>query len=196
VLRTADAVATNSRETADLIADLGAEAEVVPPGIDLGRFGPTPRPAERRVLYLGGALPHKGVEVGRRLADTALGPGIREVDPAEIPALLAAHDVLLVPSLAEPFGIVAAEGIASGRWVVAAAVGGLREIVIDGENGTLVADGDYAAALAAVPDYDPFAVAATAERYGMERHWAGMAAIWERVRLGRERGRGRGASAG
>jgi glycosyltransferase involved in cell wall biosynthesis len=104
------------------------------------------------------------------------------VDPAEIPALMAAHDVVLVPSVAEPYGVVAAEAIAAGRWVVAAAVGGLVEVVTDGVNGTLVADGGYEAALAAVPDYDPDAVAATAARFGIEHHRAAMGAVWERVR--------------
>jgi glycosyltransferase involved in cell wall biosynthesis len=85
---------------------------------------------------------------------------------------------------------VAAEAIASGRWVVASAVGGLPSIVTDGVNGTLVADGEFAAALAAVPEYDPAAVAATADRFGVERHRMGMAATWQRV-LAR---RGRGAS--
>ena len=63
--------------------------------------------------------------------------------------------MVLVPSVAEPFGLVALEAIAAGRWVVASAVGGLRDIVIDGVNGSLVGDGDFDAALAAVPDYDP-----------------------------------------
>ena len=109
VLRGAAAVVTNSAETAALVAVLGARAEVIPPGIELSRFAASPRPLQRRVLYLGGDLAHKGVDVARQLADTLIGPGIREVDPAEIPGLLAAHDVLLVPSLAEPFGLVAAE---------------------------------------------------------------------------------------
>ena len=38
---------------------------------------------------------------------------------------------------------------------------GLREIVVNGVNGTLVDDGDFAGALARVPDYDPHAVART-----------------------------------
>jgi glycosyltransferase involved in cell wall biosynthesis len=177
----ADAVVTNSAETAARVRELGAEAAIVPPGIDLGRFTPTARPRRGRVLYLGGTAPHKGPEVGRRLADTAVGPGLREVAPTEVPALMAAHDVVLVPSTAEPFGVVAAEAIASGRWVVAAAVGGLPDIVTDGVSGTLVRDGDYERALAAVPDYDPAAVAATAERFAVERHWAGMARVWEEV---------------
>ncbi len=126
VLRGADRVVANSNETAERIHRFGVEAEVIPPGIDLARFSPTPRPPRpRRVLYLGGDIPHKGVEVARQLADTLVGPGLREVDPSEVPALMAAHDVVLVPSLEEAYGVVAAEAIASGRWVVARAVGGL-----------------------------------------------------------------------
>jgi D-inositol-3-phosphate glycosyltransferase len=87
-----------------------------------------------------------------------------------------------VPSRAEGFGLVAAEAIASGRWVVARAVGGLREIVEPGVSGTLVEDDDeFAAALASVPDYDPRQVAARAARFDVERHRAGMASVWERV---------------
>jgi D-inositol-3-phosphate glycosyltransferase len=190
VLSGADSVVTNSAETAALVERLGVPAEVVAPGIDLSRFRVAPRlPAgERRVLYLGGALAHKGVDVARGLADTLLGPGLREVAPEEIPALLAAHDVLLVPSREEPFGLVAAEAAAAGRWVVARRVGGLVEVVRDGETGTLVdRDDEFAAALSRVPEYDPAAIAATAERFTLDRYRAGMAAVWERVRGVRRR---------
>ena len=187
VIRAADAVVTNSAGTAAIVRALGADATVIPPGIDLSRFAPSPRPAERRVLYLGGDVAHKGVDVARRLADTLVGPGIREVPPGEIPALLAAHDVLLVPSREEPFGLVAAEAIASGRWVVARAVGGLRDIVIDGENGFLVEnEEDLAAALKDVPDYDPASVAATAQRFSLSAHQGGIAATWAWVRAARD----------
>ncbi|MBX6390233.1 MAG: glycosyltransferase family 4 protein [Frankia sp.] len=47
-------------------------------------------------------------------------------------------DVLVVPSRNEPFGTVALEGMAHGLPVVAAAVAGLREIVVDGVTGRLV----------------------------------------------------------
>ena len=181
VVRRADAVVTNSVQTAAWVRALGRDPEIVPPGIDRSRFVVAQRPAERRVLYLGGTTAGKGLEVARGLADTLLGPGISEIAPADVPALLAAHDVLLVPSDDEGFGLVAAEAIAAGRWVVARAVGGLRDVITDGVNGTLVDDGDFAAALAAVPDYDPTAVAATAERFDVERHRAGMAAIWARL---------------
>ena len=50
----------------------------------------------------------------------------------------AASDIVLVPSRLEPFGNVAAEGSAWGRPVIAAAVGGLPEIVEDGVTGSLV----------------------------------------------------------
>lgn len=181
VVRRADAVVTNSIQTAAWIRSLGRDPEIVPPGIDRGRFAVEPRPAERRVVYLGGATPGKGLEVARGLADTLLGPGLLEVAPAEVPKVLAAHDVVLMPSDDEGFGLVAAEAIAAGRWVVARSVGGLRDVITDGVNGTLVEDGDFAAALAAVPDYDPATVAATAERFDVERYRSGMNAIWRRV---------------
>jgi glycosyltransferase involved in cell wall biosynthesis len=133
------------------------------------------------VLYLGGDDPRKGYEVAARLADTLVGPGLEELEPERIPALIAAHDVVLVPSLAEPFGLVAVEAIASGRWVVANAVGGLPGIVIDGVNGTLVHDGDFAGALARVPDYDPAVVARTAERFSLESWQAALDGIWTAV---------------
>jgi glycosyltransferase involved in cell wall biosynthesis len=181
VVRGADEVVTNSRETADLVEQLGALARVIPPGVDLSRFTPHPRPAQRRVLYLGGDVPHKGVEVARKLADTLVGPGIREVDPNDIPALMSEHSVVLVPSRAESFGLVAVEAIASGRWVVASAVGGLPDIVSEGRTGSLVSDGDYASALARVPDYDPGTVASTADRFSIEEHRRRMAETWTDV---------------
>jgi glycosyltransferase involved in cell wall biosynthesis len=181
VARRADRLVTNSEDTAGHLRELGGRPLVVPPGVDLERFAPSPRPRERRVLYLGGRNSRKGYEVALALADTLVGPWLRDLDPAEIPALIAAHDVVLVPSVAEPFGLVAVEAIASGRWVVASAVGGLRDIVQDGINGTHVTDGDFAGALARVPDYDPFAIAPTVERYSLAAWQAAMARIWDEV---------------
>ena len=181
VVRGADQVVANSTDTAAHVRELGAAAVVVPPGVDLARFSVRPRPADHRVLYLGGSTPGKGLETARGLADTLLGPGIREVDPAEIPELMASHDVVLVPSLAEGFGLVAAEAIAAGRWVVARATSGLREVVSDGINGTLVADDDFAGALSHVPDYDPTILASTATRFSLEEHRRRIAQVWAAV---------------
>ena len=190
VARSADRLVTNSEATAQALRGLGGSPQVVPPGVDLGRFHPTPRPAEKRVLYLGGRNRRKGYEIAAELADTLVGPWLRDVEPAEVPALIAAHDVVLVPSRAEPFGLVAVEAIASGRWVVASAVGGLGEIVQDGVNGALVSDGDFAGALARVPDYDPHAVARTVERFSLERWQASLAAIWDELATEERPGRG------
>jgi glycosyltransferase involved in cell wall biosynthesis len=181
VARRADRLLTNSEDTAGNLRQLGARPVVVPPGVDLARFAPSPRPAERRVLYLGGRNSSKGYEIATGLADTLVGPWLRDLDPAEIPALIAAHDVVLMPSRAEAFGLVAVEAIASGRWVVASAVGGLADIVMDGVNGTLVTDGDFATALAGVPDYDPFAIAPTVERYSLAAWQEAMARLWDEV---------------
>ena len=181
VVRGATAVIATSADTAEHVSRLGRQAEVIPPGVALDRFRPSPRPSRRRVLYLGGEDPGKGVDVARALADTMVGPGLHEVDPGEIPDLIAAHDIVLVPSREEGYGLVAAEAIASGRWVVASAVGGLADVVSDGVNGSLVADGTFAEAIAAVPDYDPMAVAATADRFDITRQRAAMRRVWDRV---------------
>ncbi len=60
-------------------------------------------------------------------------------DALEITALM---DILVHPSLSEGFGLAVLEGMALGKPVVASRVGGLREAIIDGENGFLVAPGD------------------------------------------------------
>ena len=68
-----------------------------------------------------------------------------------------AADVCVVPSRSESFGLVALEAAACGVPVVAADVGGLREIVADGRTGILVAGPDpasFAGAIRAVLD-DP-----------------------------------------
>lgn len=67
-----------------------------------------------------------------------------------VTALRRQASVCVMPSRWESFGYVAAEGLAAGRPVVASDVGGLREVVDDGETGFLVGieDADaWAAAL-------------------------------------------------
>lgn len=64
--------------------------------------------------------------------------------------LLAASSVIVVPSLSEAFGLTAAEALALGVPVVASAVGGLPDIVVDGQTGLLVPASDAEAIAAAV----------------------------------------------
>jgi glycosyltransferase involved in cell wall biosynthesis len=58
--------------------------------------------------------------------------------------------VVAVPSLREGFGVACAEAMAHGRPVVASAVGGLLDLVVDGETGLLVPPGDVPALRAAL----------------------------------------------
>ena len=64
------------------------------------------------------------------------------IPDSELPKLIASADVLVVPSIYEPFGIVALEGMAAGTPVVAANVGGLAEIIEHEKTGVLVYPGN------------------------------------------------------
>lgn len=69
---------------------------------------------------------------------------------AETGSLFRQADVFLLPSEQESFGLAALEALASGVPVVASRVGGLPEVVRDGETGLLVRPHDPAALAAAV----------------------------------------------
>ena len=89
--------------------------------------------------------------------------------------------VVACPSHREGYGVVCAEAMAHGRPVVASAVGGLRDLVVDGETGLLVPPGDVGGA--------PRRPRAAARRRGAPRAASGTAArerarellSWERA---------------
>jgi starch synthase len=60
------------------------------------------------------------------------------VTKEEIIQLYSHADVFCCPSIYEPFGIINIEAMACDTAVVASAVGGIKEVVIDGETGILV----------------------------------------------------------
>ncbi|HML20749.1 MAG TPA: glycosyltransferase family 4 protein [Aggregatilinea sp.] len=75
----------------------------------------------------------------------------------DIPAVLAASDVFVLPSFSEGLPLSLLEAMAANKPVVASRVGGIPEVVTDGETGLLIEPGDVpglAAALASLMD-DP-----------------------------------------
>lgn len=98
---------------------------------------------------------------------------------SDVPRLLAAIDLVLMPSRSEGLGLAAIEAVAAGRPVIAFAVGGLPEVVVDGVNGRLVRTGDHQAFASAVVETlrDPAqrlsyarGAASSAQRFGVEAH--------------------------
>jgi len=84
-------------------------------------------------------------------ASPALAGRVIFVGPVSDPApLYRAADFAVVPSHWESFGLSAAEAMSSGLAVVASAVGGLKDYIVDGTNGLLVPAQDPAALSSAI----------------------------------------------
>jgi len=114
-------------------------------GVDVALECLAALPEAATLLVVGGPSgPDGPLEVGRlRARADALGIAdrVRWIDPQPheaLPAWYRAADVCLVPSRTESFGLVALEAAACGTPVVAADVGGLRSLIVDGETGFLV----------------------------------------------------------
>ncbi len=68
------------------------------------------------------------------LSDKACFLGYRE----DVPRILSAIDIFVLPSRSEGFGLTNLEAMAAGKPVVSTGVGGIPEVVKDGETGYLV----------------------------------------------------------
>ena len=122
------------------------------------------RPAE--LLFIGRPVPEKGLAdllaalsrlrhldwhltvIGERPSDidiTMFEPAVTWlgcVTNREVARIMSAHDVLIVPSHYETFGVVALEGLASAMLVIASRTGGLKTLVQDRETGFHFRPGD------------------------------------------------------
>jgi N-acetyl-alpha-D-glucosaminyl L-malate synthase BshA len=85
----------------------------------------------------------------QRIEDLVASLGLRDHvrflgERGDLIATLQHSDLFLLPSQTESFGLAALEAMACGVPVVASDVGGVSEVVIDGETGFLSAAGDVA----------------------------------------------------
>jgi glycogen synthase len=110
----------------------------------------------------------------------------------QLPALMAASDALVVPSIYEPFGMVALEGASAGAPLAVASTGGLAEIVQPGETGVTFPAKDpdaLASSVGALLGDEPLArrvarraKAMVGERYGWSTVAARTAEVYNRAR--------------
>ncbi len=102
-------------------------------------------------LIIGGG--RREAEMRQMAADLGLGGRVHFLGQRQdIPNLLAALDIFVLPSHSEGVSLALLEAMAAGLPVVASNVGGLPEVVTDGENGLLI------------PPKDPQALSQALER--------------------------------
>ena len=208
-----DAFITMSRYVADRLRRVyGRESEIVPPPVDVDRFlSLESRPGDyylaigrfeaykrfdlaidacRRLgvhlRVVGGGV--DAPELRRRAGGDARIQLLGELSDAGVDAQIAGCRALLFPG-EEDFGLTAVEAQAAGKPVIAYAIGGARETVIDGRTGTFFDDLSVDSLASALerfdPDnYDPAVCRASARRFGpaafrerfketVERLWRG-----------------------
>jgi glycosyltransferase involved in cell wall biosynthesis len=163
VLADARLVIAASTALAESARNLGAQnVRVIPSGVDLpAEVGAEAEPPE--VLYAGRLSAEKGVlelveaTRGMKLVVAGDGPLRPRVPGAlgfvahdELERLYARAAVVACPSRREGFGVTCLEAMAHARPVVATDVGGLRDLVVDGETGLVVPPRDRGALRAAL----------------------------------------------
>src|SRR5687767_10323058 len=187
----------------------GRGSQIVPPPVDVARFLDLPLRDEGYFLAIGRFEAYKrfdlAIEACRRLGVPLklVGGGVDEpelrrlargaphvellgeVSDAAVADLLAGCRALLFPG-EEDFGLTAVEAQAAGKPVIAYAVGGARETVLEGETGAYFADLTVESLVGAIErfeptDYRPEACRANARRFGPERFRARLKETVERL---------------
>ncbi|PVZ08269.1 glycosyltransferase [Actinomycetospora cinnamomea] len=164
-------------------------------GVDtvIGALGRLPDDVE---LVVAGGPPAAGLDDDpevARLRDRARAEGVADrvvfvgaVGQDALPALYRSADVVACVPTYEPFGLVPLEAMGCARPVVAAAVGGLADTVVDGVTGHHVPAGDPAAVAAALEALRADPARARAQgRAGRRRAVAEYG--WDRVAAAHER---------
>jgi len=161
-LRNCRAVVVYNEMTRRLFAGFNENVFVVPGGVEAGKYTVCNKPESRpMVVLMTGRVedPVKGLDCLvraavrlRRLRDDFevwvtrsdwpdAPPGFKAtgwLTPEALRDLYGQADICIVPSIwDEPFGMAAVEAMVAGRPVCASRVGGLQEIVVDGETGFL-----------------------------------------------------------
>ena len=178
-LAASDELAHWSRQLCD------RDVQILPMPLDFDRLPtPSPVPSDGYVLGVGRLVPEKGFDVlidavgtleeSSRPQVVVIGNGPERevlvkkaaqagvdlhlpgaVSPTELGHWYQRSRIVAVPSIREGFGLVAAEAAAAGRAVVASAVGGIPEVVVDGLSGILVRPGNVEDLAAALQSVDP-----------------------------------------
>jgi glycosyltransferase involved in cell wall biosynthesis len=151
IVRRARIVIAVSAPLADAARACGArDVRVIPNGIHVpAQTGEGDNPPQ--ILYAGRLSPEKGIEelvaacAGLDLVVAGDGPlralvphTLGFLSPDELADRYRRAAVVVCPSRSEGFGVVCAEAMAHGKAVVAAAIGGLNELVSHGRTGLLV----------------------------------------------------------
>ncbi len=127
-------------------------------------------------------------ELARGLTNVRL--DFRFIPDAEIATYFAAADVVLAPYRVEAQSGVALTAFHFARPVIASTVGGLPEIIVEGENGMLIPPEDPAALARAVDAFftavDREAMERGAARAGGRYSWEEYASVFRRLLAGKE----------
>jgi glycosyltransferase involved in cell wall biosynthesis len=166
-----------SHFSAGIFPELAGKVDVIYGGVDINRFFPVPVDRQRKIVFVGRILPHKGIDIlikalpsnlplhiyGRAYDEQYLGELKRLSQGKEVNFHSSASDQEIVeayrtatmsvlPSVyrtsggasaprSELLGLALIEAMACGTPVIATRVGGMPEVVSQGEAGLLVEPG-------------------------------------------------------